>query len=53
MLCGKAGTQAVSFTANAMGTEWSHRGVEITARPVSYNKLDTAGAEFGDGGSWG
>jgi len=55
MECGKAGTQAASFTASAMGTEWSQRSGQIT-RPVAtvagYNKpvnLDTAGASFQEG----
>jgi hypothetical protein len=55
MECGKAGLQAVSFTASAMGTEWSQRS-DIT-RPVAkvagYNKpanLDTTGASFQEGG---
>jgi hypothetical protein len=57
MVCGKAGTQAASFTATAMGAAWSQRSEQIT-RPVAsvegYNKpesLDTTGAEFGDGGT--
>lgn len=52
MECGKAGTQAASFTASAMGTEWSQRSEQITRPVVSslgYNKpvnLDTTGASF-------
>lgn len=49
MLCGKAGTQAALFTVEAMGTEWSQRGVSISTRPVSYNKPDSAGAVFQEG----
>ena len=55
MECGKAGLQAVSFTASAMGAEWSQRSEQIT-RPVAivagYNKpsnLDTTGASFQEG----
>ena len=56
MHCGKVGTKAASFTAAAMGTEWSQRS-EINTRPVTSNPgykpelLDTTGVEFGDGGS--
>lgn len=55
MECGKAGTQAVSFTASAMGTAWSQRSEQITRPVVSangYNKpesLDMAGASFREG----
>lgn len=55
MECGKAGVQAASFTASAMGTEWSQRSEQITrpvASTVGYNKpatLDTAGASFREG----
>jgi len=51
MLCGKVAEQGVSFTAAAMGAEWSQRG-DITS-PVSYtpNKRNMTGAQFGDGGT--
>jgi hypothetical protein len=46
MECGKAGIQASSFIAAAMGANWSQRS-EINVNPVlGYNKPDTNGVGF-------